>query len=94
MTPALFESPATKEPISESADTMLRPLPELSGDIETHFDSFDLNAFLDYVADPSRNQGFYVNPSIPNPVLAEWCLHIMNSGLKRNPCNLPRYAMN
>ncbi|KAG6848232.1 hypothetical protein H0H93_002082 [Arthromyces matolae] len=53
-------------------------------------------SFFDYITDDSRctNSRFYINPSIEHRALAHHCLKLMNDCLKRNPCSLPRYALN
>ncbi|KAG6846638.1 hypothetical protein H0H93_012695, partial [Arthromyces matolae] len=53
-------------------------------------------SFFDYITNNSRctNSEFYLNPSIEHGALAYHCLRMMNRNLKRNPCSLPRYAMN
>ncbi|KAG6824626.1 hypothetical protein H0H92_006311 [Tricholoma furcatifolium] len=53
-------------------------------------------SFFDYITDASRctNPRLYVDPSIQHAMLVDRCLQLMNLRLRRNPCSLPRYAMN
>ncbi|KAG6835795.1 hypothetical protein H0H93_014631 [Arthromyces matolae] len=64
--------------------------------LDCHPISLYHKSFFDYVTDGSRctNVVYYVNPDTQHCLLAEQCLQLMNSRLRRNPCDLPRYSMN
>jgi NACHT domain len=53
-------------------------------------------SLADYLTDPNRckDTRFYINPSISHLKLGIRCLQLMNCSLKKNICELPRYAMN
>jgi WD40 repeat protein len=53
-------------------------------------------SLADYLTDPSRckDPRFYINPSVIHLELGTRCLQLMNTSLKMNICDLPRYVMN
>jgi WD40 repeat protein len=53
-------------------------------------------SLADYLQDENRckDSRFYINPSVLHLELGLRCLRLMNNSLKRNICEIPRYAMN
>jgi len=53
-------------------------------------------SFPDYVTDQSRckDAKYYINPGVYHAKIVIRCLELMDLRLKKNICNLPKYAMN